>query len=189
MARRFLLVGLFRILYPGTITQLILATLLVTLHLVLQTQAQPFRNKSDSYLAMSVTISLFIELFCCNLYKFQELVDEVAAQDAQLNTQTSLAARAMVARATLTLPISPPPPTPPRLPPTQPTQLTQPKQPKQPKQPAHRGSVSKRPRCAGCRRSCSRMTISFGRSCRRTHRAAWWPRCARRSLHCTPTLS
>lgn len=90
MARRFLLVGLFRIIDPGTVTQLILATLLVTLHLVLQIQTQPFRSKSDAYLAMAVTISLFIELFCCNLYKFQELVEQVAAQDAQLQTETRI---------------------------------------------------------------------------------------------------
>ncbi len=88
--RQFLLVGLFRIIMPGEITQLILATLLVILYLVLQVQALPYRNESDAYLAMAVTVSLFVELFCCNLYKWNTLVDLVTAQDAQLNTQTPM---------------------------------------------------------------------------------------------------
>ena len=74
----------------GTVTQLTLATLVVLLLFVLQTQAHPYRHSSDSYLAMAVTVSLFVELFCCNLYKWTELVDQVTEQDALLGRTTRI---------------------------------------------------------------------------------------------------
>jgi hypothetical protein len=52
MFRRFLLVGLLSIVQPGSILQLVLATLVSLLYLTVQLQAAPFKQQGDDYLAL-----------------------------------------------------------------------------------------------------------------------------------------
>jgi hypothetical protein len=68
---------------PGSIAQLVLATMFVLAYLVIQVQARPYREKAQSYLALVVTVSIFVVLFICNLYKWDALVALFTAQSAQ----------------------------------------------------------------------------------------------------------
>ena len=75
MLRKFLLVGLFVMLAPGTITQIAIATIVCAVFLLIQTQAKPFKNESDDYLATASSFALLMLFFCSTIYKYAALVD------------------------------------------------------------------------------------------------------------------
>ena len=58
MSRRFLLVGLFVVLEPGTITQITLGTIVSAVYLLIQMQAAPYKNTTDDYLATAGSFAL-----------------------------------------------------------------------------------------------------------------------------------
>lgn len=62
--RRFLLVGVAVLVSPGSITQLVVATVVSLVYLIVQMQARPFRVLSDDFIAMGTGFSL-VALFYC----------------------------------------------------------------------------------------------------------------------------
>ena len=58
--RKFLLVGLFVTIEPGSILQISIGTIVCAMYLMVQLQAQPYRNMSDNYLAVSSSFSLLM---------------------------------------------------------------------------------------------------------------------------------
>lgn len=73
MLRRFLLVGLFVVVEPGRITQTALGAIVCAVFLMIQLQAQPFRQRTDNYLALSSSFGLLMLFFCSILYKYAAL--------------------------------------------------------------------------------------------------------------------
>ena len=53
MGRKFLLVGLYVTVQPGSIMQIAIGTITAAVYLMVQLQAQPYRNQSDNYLAVA----------------------------------------------------------------------------------------------------------------------------------------
>jgi len=60
MTRRLLLVGLAVLVLPGSVVQLIFATMIAVLFLALQFQAAPYRSKVDAFLALIMSLSLVV---------------------------------------------------------------------------------------------------------------------------------
>ena len=106
MARRFVLVGLLSVIKPGTIVQIYLGTIACVVYLVVQlqvrpscvsprphvlqvhrslrvpySQARPYHNDGDNFLALACSFSLLILLMCSVLYKYDSLVE---SEDIQL---------------------------------------------------------------------------------------------------------
>ena len=78
MFRRFFLVGLMSILPPGlegSVVQLVIAGLFCILYLVLQLQAQPFKDASDDYVALASSASLTVLFFSCVVIRVGVLVE------------------------------------------------------------------------------------------------------------------
>jgi len=73
MGRKFLLVGLFVILEPGSILQIAVGTIVAAAYLMVQLNAQPYRNKADDYLATSCSFALLMVFVCSIIYKFDSL--------------------------------------------------------------------------------------------------------------------
>ena len=69
MLRRFLLVGLFVTLAPGSITQITVGTIVCAIYLMIQLQARPYKNESDNYLAVASSFSLTMLFLCSIIYK------------------------------------------------------------------------------------------------------------------------
>ena len=78
MLRKFLLVGLFVTLMPGTIMQVSVGTIVCATYLMIQLQASPYKNQSDDYLAVASSFSLLMVFFCSIIYKYATLT---ASQD------------------------------------------------------------------------------------------------------------
>ena len=68
-ARKFLLVGLFVTIEPGSITQISIATIICAVYLLVQLQAKPFKNNSDDFLAAASSFALLMLFLCCIIYK------------------------------------------------------------------------------------------------------------------------
>ena len=75
MLRRFLLVGLFSIVRPGSIAQLVAATMFCVLYLTIQLQAAPFKRAADNFLALCISMFLVCLFFCCVILKTKVLVE------------------------------------------------------------------------------------------------------------------
>ncbi|KAL3925719.1 MAG: hypothetical protein SGPRY_003584 [Prymnesium sp.] len=80
MLRRFVLVGLM-VLYQDTMLQLILATLLCALFLLLQVQASPYRRKEDNFLASVASFCLLVVFLCATAFKYLSLTNLEDIQD------------------------------------------------------------------------------------------------------------
>ena len=80
MLRRFLLVGLFVTLMPGSITQIAIGTITSAVYLMIQLQAKPYKNISDDYLASASSFSMTMVFLCSIVYKYTVLTD---TQDVQ----------------------------------------------------------------------------------------------------------
>ena len=57
MLRRFILVGLFVIIEPGTVIQLVSGTLVCIAYFTMQVQTAPYKSMTDGYIAMSASAS------------------------------------------------------------------------------------------------------------------------------------
>jgi hypothetical protein len=75
MFRRFMLVGLLSIVQPGSILQLLLATLVSLLYLTLQLQAAPFKQQGDNFVALVCSISLVILYLSSIILKLKTLIE------------------------------------------------------------------------------------------------------------------
>lgn len=64
MLRKFLLVGLFVTIEPGSMTQIALATIITAIFLLVQLQAKPYKNLSDDFLACVCSFALQMVFFC-----------------------------------------------------------------------------------------------------------------------------
>jgi len=81
MLRKFLLVGLFVTLAPGSITQISIGTIVCAMYLMVQLQAQPYKNMSDNYLAVATSFSLLMVFFICVIYKYAALTGSEDLQE------------------------------------------------------------------------------------------------------------
>ena len=70
MMRRFLLVGVFVVIQPGSIQQLAYATFVTLLYLAVQLMAAPFKSLSDDFMAAMSSLALSMLFVLCLLYKF-----------------------------------------------------------------------------------------------------------------------
>ncbi|KAL3930332.1 MAG: hypothetical protein SGPRY_001582 [Prymnesium sp.] len=80
MLRRFVLVGLM-VLYQDTMMQLILATLLSAMFLLLQVQASPYRKGEDDFLASVSSFCLLVIFLCATAFKYLMLTNLDDIQD------------------------------------------------------------------------------------------------------------
>ena len=62
MLRKFILVGLFVTIEPGTILQISSGTIFCATYLMVQLVADPYEHRSDTHLAVSSSFSLLIVL-------------------------------------------------------------------------------------------------------------------------------
>ena len=69
MLRKFLLVGLFVTVQPGSIMQIAIGTIFNAAYLMVQLQARPYKNQSDDYLAIASSFSLLMVFFCSTIFK------------------------------------------------------------------------------------------------------------------------
>ncbi|KAL3926142.1 MAG: hypothetical protein SGPRY_003439, partial [Prymnesium sp.] len=80
MLRRFVLVGLL-VLYQDTMMQLIIATLLCAVFLLLQVQASPYRRKEDELLASISSFCLVVVFMCATSFKYLSFTNLNDIQD------------------------------------------------------------------------------------------------------------
>jgi len=81
MLRKFLLVGLFVNLMPGSIMQIAIGTMFTAAFLMVQLQAQPYKTDSDDYLAAASSFSLLMVFFCSVIFKYASLTASEDLQD------------------------------------------------------------------------------------------------------------
>ena len=81
MLRRFLLVGAFVVIQPGTIQQLAYATFLSLLFLAIQLTASPFRQRADDFMAATSSLALAMLFVLCLLYKYGALTQRDDVQE------------------------------------------------------------------------------------------------------------
>ena len=60
MLRRVVLVGIMVLVLRGQITQLVIGTVFSLVYLLLQTQAGPYRDSGDDFLATACSLSLCV---------------------------------------------------------------------------------------------------------------------------------
>ena len=77
IGRRFVLVGLFVVVKPGTIIQIFVGTMFSAAFLMVQLQARPYRRASDNYLALASSFCVLILFTVSILYKYDELTASV----------------------------------------------------------------------------------------------------------------
>ena len=82
MGRKFLLVGLF-VWRPaqGSITQIAVGTIVSAVYLMIQLQAQPYKNATDDYLATASSFGLLMVFICSIFFKYTSLTDTEDIQD------------------------------------------------------------------------------------------------------------
>jgi GGDEF domain-containing protein len=73
--RRFIFVGVAVVIKPGSLLQLLAATLMALLLLDFQHKMHPLRRKSDEAVAASANLSLVVLFICCMLLKLGQLTD------------------------------------------------------------------------------------------------------------------
>jgi hypothetical protein len=79
--RKFVLVGLFSVLDPGSILQISVACIFSSCYLMVQLQACPYKNKMDDYLAKTASFALVMVYFCSVIYKFEMLTSSEDLQE------------------------------------------------------------------------------------------------------------
>ena len=87
MLRKFLLVGVFLLIDPGSIMQISVATVVCAAYLMVQLQAKPYKNEANDYLAAASSFSLLMVYLCSILYKFDSLTADTNIQRAMTNEQ------------------------------------------------------------------------------------------------------
>lgn len=80
MGRRFLLVGLFVVIQPGSMLQIVLATVVCVLYLLIQTLAAPYATTLDNFLAATTSAMLLVVFQCSIVFKYIALTDEPELQ-------------------------------------------------------------------------------------------------------------
>ena len=88
MAQKLVLVG-FLVLNPfnpGSYSQLVLGLFVAVLFAVLQMQVQPYRGRTDNFLATASNVSLFCFFVSAALYRTVELTSEFEGVSAQLTS-------------------------------------------------------------------------------------------------------
>ena len=103
MARRFVLVGAFMLVWPGSLVQLILGTVTAAMFLLVQIQARPYKRTSDNYLASAASFCLLIYFLCCVMYKISGLVDSVLPACTLESSSSGLCRYFAIDTATLTI--------------------------------------------------------------------------------------
>ena len=86
VAQKLILVG-FLVLNPfnpGSFSQLVLGLFIALLFAVVQMQVQPYKRRTDNFLATASNVSLFSFFICAALYRVVELTSEFDAVSAQL---------------------------------------------------------------------------------------------------------
>ena len=68
MGRRLLLVGLFAAIEPGSVLQIVLATLVCTIYLFVQVQAMPYADLNDNFLASCSSVNMLLVFLCAIVY-------------------------------------------------------------------------------------------------------------------------
>ena len=77
LLRRFFLVGLFQYYpNPGSLAQIVSATLLCVIYLFMQLQAAPFKSITDDYLAKVCSFFLVCLFACCTLFRLLETLEQ-----------------------------------------------------------------------------------------------------------------
>ena len=87
MLRRFILVGVFVVVKPGSIEQLAFAACITLLYLAFQLTASPFKQMADDFLAATCSLALSVLFLLCLLYKYgglTQLDDVQAVMSAEL---------------------------------------------------------------------------------------------------------
>lgn len=74
MFRKLMLVGVFQLILPGSVMQIIIAFFFSFMYLVIQLQAAPFRWVQDNYVALVASMLICTQLFCCIVTKIENLV-------------------------------------------------------------------------------------------------------------------
>ena len=77
IGRRFVLVGLFVVVKPGTIIQIFVGTMFCAAFLMVQLQARPYTRAGDNYLALASSFCILILFTVSILYKYDELTASV----------------------------------------------------------------------------------------------------------------
>jgi hypothetical protein len=75
MVRRLVLVGVMVLVSRGSVTQLVIATVLCAVYLLLQTEASPFEDLGDNFLASSCSFALVVFFVCIIMFKLATLTD------------------------------------------------------------------------------------------------------------------
>ena len=73
MMRRFILVGVFVVVQPGTIEQLAYGAFIALLYLAIQLTAKPFKSLADDFIAAISSLALSMLFLICLLYKYGAL--------------------------------------------------------------------------------------------------------------------
>ena len=80
MGRRFLLVGYFVVVEPGSVDQLSYGTTVSLLYLVIQLSAAPFKSTADDYFAAGCSLVLCLQFLTCIFYKYGALTQQKELQ-------------------------------------------------------------------------------------------------------------
>jgi len=80
MGRKFLLVGVFVVVSPGTVLQIFLATLVSAIYLFIQLQAYPYKSLLDNFLAATTSAAILVVFLCAIIYKYIALTSEPELQ-------------------------------------------------------------------------------------------------------------
>lgn len=75
MFRRFVLVGIFVVVLPGTMLQLALASLFSLLYTAILLQAQPYLTTGDNVMALITSVSICVVFLVCIFLKLTALVE------------------------------------------------------------------------------------------------------------------
>ena len=95
MLRKFLLVGLFVTVEPGSITQIAVATIITAVFMLVQLQTKPYKSETDDYLASSCSFAMLMMFFCSVIYKYvdltdtQDVLDKMSLEQQQVVPHTS----------------------------------------------------------------------------------------------------
>ena len=77
MLRRFLLVGLYLVIQPGSLMQLMLGTLTAAIFFYLQMQARPYARATDNSIAGAASFCLVVFFVCCIMFKVEVLIESL----------------------------------------------------------------------------------------------------------------
>jgi len=87
MLRKFLLIGLFVTVEPGTILQIFIGTVVSGAYFMIQMKAQPYLSQADDLLAQAASWCLLMLFFSCVIYKYDSLTASDDLQDKMSSEQ------------------------------------------------------------------------------------------------------